>query len=309
MADYYDALKNAVTNLKPANQQARFAFYNRARKMILEQLQSVDPPMADADLRAQLNAFDVAIRQIEKEIARPARQPPTQPHARPQAQIQPEPDARSEPAVDEAPVADEEVGEEAQPPEPRAAVLWKYGIPIGIAAALLVVVGGGYAFWAGKSEQPVAVKSNPSPSVASAPQIAQPVKKADTNDPSADNLPYMLRRQLVYYRTVQPEGTIVLAKSQHFLYVVKPNSSAVRYTFGMGTDCMDLMGLYPVSRKEGEGDARMLYLGDTKCHFRQAATLRTIGQTSSSPGVQFAKDDLADLYDRISPGTRIVVTN
>ena len=56
---------------------------------------------------------------------------------------------------------------------------------------------------------------------------------------------YVNLRQLVYYRTNQPVGTIIVDKSQTFLYVVRPNVSALRYSIGVGTECVALAGLYP----------------------------------------------------------------
>ena len=74
-------------------------------------------------------------------------------------------------------------------------------------------------------------------------------------------------RQLVYYRTNQPVGTLVVDKTQTFLYVVRPNVSALRYNIGVGPECIALSGLYRVVRKEEpakqSGDAlgaRVLYL-------------------------------------------------
>lgn len=137
---------------------------------------------------------------------------------------------------------------------------------------------------------------------------------ARKEEASADNVPYSLRRQLVYYRTVQPPDTIVIAKSQHFLYVVKPNSAALRYTFGMGPDCMELAGLYPV-RKEGtppsppEADTRALYLGDTKCRIRLIDPKGAIAQNVRAPGLQLVEDDFGDLFNRTDLNTRVVVTN
>src|SRR5689334_4695857 len=82
MSEYYDALASAVANLKPADQPARYAFYDRARRMVLQRLQSVDPPMADADVRTEMSAFNAAIRQLESDILRPK---PPQPAAPPPA--------------------------------------------------------------------------------------------------------------------------------------------------------------------------------------------------------------------------------
>src|SRR5262245_48514776 len=57
-------------------------------------------------------------------------------------------------------------------------------------------------------------------------------------------------RQLVYYRTNQPVGTLVVDKNQTFLYVVRPNVSALRYNIGVGPECTTLSGMYHVVRKE-----------------------------------------------------------
>ena len=45
-------------------------------------------------------------------------------------------------------------------------------------------------------------------------------------------------------------GTIVIAKSQRFLYLVRPNTAALRYTIGIGRECANIAGLLLVSAKE-----------------------------------------------------------
>ena len=65
-----------------------------------------------------------------------------------------------------------------------------------------------------------------------------------------DKSNYVRLRQLVYYRTNQPVGTLVVDKNQTFLYVVRPNVSALRYNIGVGPECTALSGLYHVVRKE-----------------------------------------------------------
>ncbi len=50
MSEYYDALASAVAKPQARRSIARYAFYDRARRMVLQRLQSVDPPMADADV-------------------------------------------------------------------------------------------------------------------------------------------------------------------------------------------------------------------------------------------------------------------
>ena len=61
---------------------------------------------------------------------------------------------------------------------------------------------------------------------------------------------YVYLRQPVYYRTNHPVGTIVVDKSQSFLYVVRPSLSALRYGIGVGPECTDAAGLYQIVRKE-----------------------------------------------------------
>src|SRR5262245_41361068 len=83
MSEYYDALASAVANLKPGDQPARYAFYDRARRMVLQRLQAVDPPLADADIRTEMNAFNAAIRQLENDVVRPRKPAPPPKQAAP----------------------------------------------------------------------------------------------------------------------------------------------------------------------------------------------------------------------------------
>ncbi len=66
----------------------------------------------------------------------------------------------------------------------------------------------------------------------------------------APSVSYVYLRQPVYYRTTQPVGTILIDKSQRFIYVVLPNVVALRYGMGIGPECSTAAGLYVVSRKE-----------------------------------------------------------
>jgi lipoprotein-anchoring transpeptidase ErfK/SrfK len=54
---------------------------------------------------------------------------------------------------------------------------------------------------------------------------------------------YVFRRKPTFYRTLQPVGTVIIDKLQHFLYLVQPNSVALRYGIGIGGQCADLVGL------------------------------------------------------------------
>src|SRR6516164_8474206 len=86
--------------------------------------------------------------------------------------------------------------------------------------------------------------------------IAKPRNVSSISVPTDTKSDYVRLRQLVYYRTNQPVGTIVVDKSQTFLYVVQPNLSALRYSIGVGTQCAALAGLYHVVRKEEFTDGK-----------------------------------------------------
>src|SRR5262249_46150925 len=58
---------------------------------------------------------------------------------------------------------------------------------------------------------------------------------------------YLFRRQPTFYRTLQPVGTVIIDKLQHFLYLVEPNGVALRYGIGIGRECADLIGLRHVA--------------------------------------------------------------
>jgi lipoprotein-anchoring transpeptidase ErfK/SrfK len=57
-------------------------------------------------------------------------------------------------------------------------------------------------------------------------------------EPSQDeeDLPAAYKRQVVYFRTAEPPGTIVVSVSQRFLYVVQGNNRALRYGIGVGRE-------------------------------------------------------------------------
>ncbi|MGB8895648.1 MAG: L,D-transpeptidase, partial [Pseudolabrys sp.] len=124
-------------------------------------------------------------------------------------------------------------------------------------------------------------------------------------------------RQLVYYRTNQPVGTIIVDKSQDFLYVVRPNASALRYSIGVGAECITLAGLYHVVRKESLGGnepaqksvsalgARVIYLDkDSRIHGSNASTAPV-----PDGCIRLDNDDVVYLYDRTPLESRVVVSN
>lgn len=151
---------------------------------------------------------------------------------------------------------------------------------------------------------------------------------------SEEELSGALQRQLVFFRTAEPAGTIVVFTSQRFLYVVQGNNRAVRYGIGVGREGFQWAGLLKISRKAewpdwtpppemiarqpylprfmagGPGNpmgARALYLGNTIYRLHGTNQPQTIGHAVSSGCFRLVNDDIIDLYERIPIGTKVVV--
>ncbi len=112
MAEYYPLLAKAVAGLPNSTPETRRAVYERARKALLGQLQSLQPPVPEADLRRETEALDAAVARLEAELgggARPTAAPqPQRPVAKPA--MPPRPAPPRQPAPPQAP---------AQPPAAR----------------------------------------------------------------------------------------------------------------------------------------------------------------------------------------------
>src|ERR1700712_4550969 len=67
-------------------------------------------------------------------------------------------------------------------------------------------------------------------------------------DDSVDLAPEF-KRQMVYYRTTEAPGTVIVQTSERFLYVVQGNGRAIRYGIGVGRDGFQWQGLLKISRK------------------------------------------------------------
>ncbi len=69
MADYYSLISRAVSALPLSSIEAREALYGRARTALVTQLKNIQPPVGEADIRAESRALEEAIARIELEIA------------------------------------------------------------------------------------------------------------------------------------------------------------------------------------------------------------------------------------------------
>ncbi len=153
-------------------------------------------------------------------------------------------------------------------------------------------------------------------------------------DPVDEQLDPGLQRQIVFFRSNEPPGTIIVYTSERFLYVVQPGGRALRYGIGVGRAGFQWQGLLRISRKEewpdwtppeemierqpylprwmagGPGNplgARALYLGNTVYRIHGTNQPQTIGTAVSSGCFRLVNPDVIDLYDRIPMGTKVVV--
>ena len=141
-------------------------------------------------------------------------------------------------------------------------------------------------------------------------------------------------RRVVFYRTNEPAGTVIVETRERALYLVLPENRAIRYGIGVGRDGFRWKGLLKVSRKAewpdwrppaemierqpylprfmagGAGNplgARALYLGKTLYRIHGTNQPSTIGTFVSSGCVRLVNADVEDLYGRVKVGTRVVV--
>jgi lipoprotein-anchoring transpeptidase ErfK/SrfK len=147
-----------------------------------------------------------------------------------------------------------------------------------------------------------------------------------------------LRRQLVQYYSTEPLGSVVVDTTNHFLYVIFENNTALRYGVGVGREGFRWYGKAQIDRKalwprwvpppemrkrqpdlplamDGGPDnplgprAMYLYRGSTDLGYRLHGTLEpwSIGHNVSSGCIRMFPEDVIDLYQRCPIGTRVLV--
>jgi lipoprotein-anchoring transpeptidase ErfK/SrfK len=175
--------------------------------------------------------------------------------------------------------------------------------------------------------------------VAIQPAQAQPRELAIGEQPGVvpnsrdEQLPPAYQRQVVFYRTNEPPGTVIVDVVYRYLYLVQDNSRAIRYGIGIGQEGFEWQGLLRVTRKAewpdwspspdvlrrqpnlprsmrgGPGNplgARALYLGPT---YRIHGTNQpqTVGNVVFAGCYRLANADVIDLYSRVPVGAKVVV--
>ncbi len=97
MAEYYPLLAKAVAGLPNATPEMRRAVYERARKALLGQLNSLDPPLAETDVARETEALDGAVARLEAELTALNGHAAEKPQAAPPAMPAPKAPARAAP--------------------------------------------------------------------------------------------------------------------------------------------------------------------------------------------------------------------
>ena len=99
MADYHPLILRAVEGLDKNTGENRRALYERARTALVAQLRGVVPPLDESEITRERLALEEAIRKVEAESARRAREEPRKPPPlRPAATPRREEFRREEPA-------------------------------------------------------------------------------------------------------------------------------------------------------------------------------------------------------------------
>jgi len=164
------------------------------------------------------------------------------------------------------------------------------------------------------------------------PQLREP--EAVEPERESAQLPERLRRQVVNYDTREAAGTVVIDTSNTFLYYVLGHGRAIRYGIGVGRDGFTWQGLVKITQKRewpdwtppeemiqrqpylprwmagGPGNplgARAMYLGTTVYRIHGTNQPQTIGTAVSSGCFRLTNPDVADLYERVPVGTKVVI--
>ena len=142
------------------------------------------------------------------------------------------------------------------------------------------------------------------------------------------------QKQMVLYRTTEAPGTIIISTAERHLYLIQPGGRALRYGIGVGRDGFQWQGLLSITKKAewpdwtpppemiarqpylprfmagGPGNplgARAMYLGATVYRIHGTNQPWTIGTKISSGCFRLVNADVADLYDRVPIGTKVII--
>lgn len=158
------------------------------------------------------------------------------------------------------------------------------------------------------------------------------------NTPGLSSIPRKYRKRKVRYDTGYDAGTVVVDTGKRFLYLQLENGRAYRYGVGVGRAGFSWKGTARIGRKakwpgwtppaamrrrqpylprhmpggvNNPLGARALYLyrgnRDTLYRIHGTNEPQSIGKALSSGCVRMINEDVADLYERVQVGAKVVV--
>jgi lipoprotein-anchoring transpeptidase ErfK/SrfK len=162
---------------------------------------------------------------------------------------------------------------------------------------------------------------------------SQPANQGATQDEDSV-LPERLRRAVINFDTREAPGTVIIDTGNTVLYYVLGGGRAIRYGVGVGRQGFTWSGVQTIARKAewpdwyppsemiarqpylprfvagGPGNplgARAMYLGNSEYRIHGTNDPTTIGKFVSSGCIRLTNEDVADLFGRVSVGTKVVV--
>lgn len=332
MPDYYSILWRTLKTGDFDSPQWRKGVFDRTRQVLLDQLRARRPPLSNTEIKLQTDALNAAIRTIQSEFAQTGSQSR----------------APREASYNSRPLRRERLAGEAVTAGARTAPFQLNRLVLaGIAVVVAAIAAGVYAFvptHRDNAPAPVTKKETAEKQTAPAANNRPSVSAAADGDlaPGVDggstdaDVPFFFRRQPTFYRTTHAVGTIVIDKSQRFLYLIQPNQVALRYRVGIGKPCADVAGLRRVTSKVewpqwqapaemlqrkpstpavlpgGPGNplgARLIGLDDGTSRIHGTNAPKTIGSVLNTGCIRLVNDDIVDLYNRVPMDTRVVLND
>jgi lipoprotein-anchoring transpeptidase ErfK/SrfK len=158
---------------------------------------------------------------------------------------------------------------------------------------------------------------------------------ASSGSADADSvLPERLRRAVINFDSSEAPGTIIIDTGNTVLYYVLSGGRAIRYGVGVGRQGFTWSGTQTISRKAewpdwyppsemvarqpylprfmagGPGNplgARAMYLGSSEYRIHGTNDPTTIGKFVSSGCIRLTNEDVTDLFNRVTVGSKVVV--
>jgi lipoprotein-anchoring transpeptidase ErfK/SrfK len=227
------------------------------------------------------------------------------------------------------------VAPEPQPPATRVAFAQRSNLGGGFIEFLF---GGGRA-----GRQAYAPRTEPAPLRPIEPYVApryvrgEPAERTmpmDAAAPAQRAMDPRFLKQVVAYNGKEKPGTIIINTPERMLYLVQEDGKALRYGIGVGRPGFTWSGVKKVSQKREWPDwrppkemlqrrpdlprfmpggpqnplgARAMYLGSSLYRIHGSNEPWTIGHAVSSGCIRMRNEDVIDLYQRVTVGTKVVV--